>query len=707
MVLDDVHRGSLSREGYLDHDRDALLAALRDADVLVLSPHLDDALFSAHSLITESVRGSGSTSCWTVFAGVPDDPTPTDWDRRCGYDDARELVEDRRAEDMSAFAEIPGVTVEHLDMLERAYSSADQRRADLVELGRRIDQWLASTEGSRRIIVLPVGAGTTIAPGIADRARSVLARCRGDAKRDGAPAEASDRAGAPVPSDEAPSGRQTDHRGTDPFLGWVRRTAIHAGRSVLHADFRRRRASAQRQGMLANEDHVMLRDAVLEHLASCGTNTEVRDGKPEVWFYEELPYLWGRRGDGAAAAMGAMCGPLIVCELGVDREKKAAVISRYGTQIALMDPGQRRLESAATLPATERVWRPADSPMPTLSAVAGSCSQPHGIGGGPQKLLPGVSVIIPAHNVAPVIGMQLEALARQIGATPQEVIIVDNRSTDDLRRAATPWDGVFDEFRILRAQQRAGAAYARNLGVGAARHEYLAFCDGDDVVSAYWLRDLLRELADNAAVSGSARPMASGEFTSVLAVQDRLDETEGEPIVSRPAPADYPILMAGDCGFRSELLQEMQGFDESFAWGGEDNDLALRLVAAGHTLIQTNGARLAYRERPTVEALLRRDLQSGFMHARLATRHRMWRTSPHLGRYWYLEIPRTAGALLLMAARMKPRDFRGAGRRMIMAVGVAAGFVWYRLIIRRIDFEEGSGLREGQALRERRKGPWQ
>lgn len=69
--------------------------------MIVISPHLDDAVFSCGCLLAEH---PGSTVV-TVFAGMPPEPRlRTEWDERCGFRDAGEAVSVRRDEDRRALA---------------------------------------------------------------------------------------------------------------------------------------------------------------------------------------------------------------------------------------------------------------------------------------------------------------------------------------------------------------------------------------------------------------------------------------------------------------------------------------------------------------------------------------------------------------------------------------------------------------------------
>lgn len=67
--------------------------------LLVISPHLDDAVFGCGEFMA---RLPGAV-CVTVFAGLPSDPTVlTEWDRAAGHGSALEALAVRRGEDAAA-----------------------------------------------------------------------------------------------------------------------------------------------------------------------------------------------------------------------------------------------------------------------------------------------------------------------------------------------------------------------------------------------------------------------------------------------------------------------------------------------------------------------------------------------------------------------------------------------------------------------------
>lgn len=110
---------------------------------------------------------------------------------------------------------------------------------------------------------------------------------------------------------------------------------------------------------------------------------------------------------------------------------------------------------------------------------------------------PAVSVVVPMRDVGEWVSQTVDSLRRQT-LEDIEVLLVDDGSSDDtIARAEAAIDGDA-RFRILRGEG-AGAARARNLAIGEARGDYLAFADGDDLIPA----DAYRILVDQARSTGA------------------------------------------------------------------------------------------------------------------------------------------------------------------------------------------------------------
>ncbi len=88
---------------------------------------------------------------------------------------------------------------------------------------------------------------------------------------------------------------------------------------------------------------------------------------------------------------------------------------------------------------------------------------------------PLVSVVIPAYNAAKYIGETLESVRAQT-FRDHEIIVVDDGSADNSLDIAAGFGSI-----VCLRQPNRGAAAARNAGIRAARGEYIAFLDADDL----------------------------------------------------------------------------------------------------------------------------------------------------------------------------------------------------------------------------------
>ena len=104
---------------------------------------------------------------------------------------------------------------------------------------------------------------------------------------------------------------------------------------------------------------------------------------------------------------------------------------------------------------------------------------------------PLVSVIIPVYNGARYLRPALESVFAQT-YHPFEVIVVDDGSTDDSGAIAQS----FPEVRYIQ-QANQGVAAARNHGIDAARGEFFAFLDQDDLWTPEKLKLQMAHLLDN------------------------------------------------------------------------------------------------------------------------------------------------------------------------------------------------------------------
>lgn len=91
----------------------------------------------------------------------------------------------------------------------------------------------------------------------------------------------------------------------------------------------------------------------------------------------------------------------------------------------------------------------------------------------------GLSIIIPTYNVEKYIGECLECILKQIPDESEEIICVDDGSTDETVALINAY---VEKSRIVRCicKEHEGAGAARNLGLSEATKKYISFLDADD-----------------------------------------------------------------------------------------------------------------------------------------------------------------------------------------------------------------------------------
>lgn len=181
-----------------------------------------------------------------------------------------------------------------------------------------------------------------------------------------------------------------------------------------------------------------------------------------------------------------------------------------------------------------------------------------------------VSVIIPTRNRAPLLREAIESVfAVRRDGFELEVIVVDDGSTDQTASVIAEY-----ELTVLRTNL-AGVSAARNAGLAAARGEYVAFLDDDDVWLPNNIAPQLRVLREHP------------EYGAVLARVQLTDAHRvpyGDTVPSGPKSSGWifedlltywPQL--GCVVARTDVARDVGGFDTSLI-SEEDWDWLLRIA---------------------------------------------------------------------------------------------------------------------------------
>ncbi len=91
-----------------------------------------------------------------------------------------------------------------------------------------------------------------------------------------------------------------------------------------------------------------------------------------------------------------------------------------------------------------------------------------------------ISIIIPAYNMANLIGETLESVLRN--ETDMDIVVVDDASTDQTCDIVEQYAARHANIRLMRSETNTGPGVARNRALASVDSEYCLFHDADDLL---------------------------------------------------------------------------------------------------------------------------------------------------------------------------------------------------------------------------------
>ena len=278
---------------------------------------------------------------------------------------------------------------------------------------------------------------------------------------------------------------------------------------------------------------------------------------------------------------------------------------------------------------------------------------------------PLISVVVPTHNRRQNLARLVDALAEQRNAPPFELLVVDDASTDGTpaeleqlaERAPVP-------FQAVRLETNRGPAAARNTGWRRARAPLIAFTDDDCVPQPGWVAAVASALEDADVVQGRTMPDPGqiehgNAFSHSILVED-----------------EWGFYEACNMGYRRRVLEELDGFDESFRRPfGEDTDLAWRAKRSAARIVFEPVALVLHDVRRQTYAEHLRDLWRREGVVRAMKRNPEMRRLCRYGVFWRPAHPSAlAAAAGVAAVAGRPR----ARSRWLAGVALCLPYIRYR-----------------------------
>ncbi|MDZ5443010.1 glycosyltransferase [Micromonospora sp. 4G57] len=240
---------------------------------------------------------------------------------------------------------------------------------------------------------------------------------------------------------------------------------------------------------------------------------------------------------------------------------------------------------------------------------------------------PFVSVVVPTCGRTPLLESTLDSLAA-LDYPHYEIVVVDNAPQVAATARVVAARAADDPRLRYTSEPRPGVAHARNRGLAEARGAIVAFADDDVTLDRGWLRSLVDGFTgdDVAGVTGQVLARKLDTPSQIWLEQyggygkgcqrrrfDRAGsatlDAGGARRVDQPPPSLYPYLpgsygSGANMAFRADVLRRLGGFDPRLRTG-EDIDVLLRTVLAGHVLTYEPGAVVWHTHRRELRALRR------------------------------------------------------------------------------------------------------
>jgi len=195
----------------------------------------------------------------------------------------------------------------------------------------------------------------------------------------------------------------------------------------------------------------------------------------------------------------------------------------------------------------------------------------------PDPLGPGTVTVLVTVRDDPRLERALESLSVQT-RPPSEILIADGGDSPVVRAICE--GSAARDARVRRVAAPGTIAESRNVAVRAARGEFIAFLDTDEVAPPEWLQQLLLPFADpGVGFVGGPTPAMTGTGQNVAA---RYYDAYLRRFYDRVASRRPQALPMGNSAWRGRIFRELGGLDLSVSgYGNEDHEMALRALRAG------------------------------------------------------------------------------------------------------------------------------
>lgn len=184
-----------------------------------------------------------------------------------------------------------------------------------------------------------------------------------------------------------------------------------------------------------------------------------------------------------------------------------------------------------------------------------------------------VAIVIPAYNEEDQIEACLQAIADQ-SEPPQEVIVVDNASTDNTVKIAKSF-----KFVKIFHEKRRGVRFARDLGINTAKSDIIGRIDADSRLTADWCKNV-RRLFQDKTIDAASGPCYYHDMP-IKAIGLVLDRTIRGVLFKLD---ESPMLFGSNMAIRRSVWEKVRRNLCTEGEFFEDTDITIHLRLGGYKI---------------------------------------------------------------------------------------------------------------------------
>lgn len=203
-----------------------------------------------------------------------------------------------------------------------------------------------------------------------------------------------------------------------------------------------------------------------------------------------------------------------------------------------------------------------------------------------------VSVIIVHYQVKDLLKNCILSIQKHFQGIDYEIIVVDNNSPD------SQWKNLIDEFpdiNFITLEKNFGFSKANNVGVQAAKGEYVYILNPDTEIEGNYFQEIL-DFADQQPKFGAlglrmhnkqgdflpeskrSVPALVNSFEKLFTKLSNDSKTYYRNDVAESDIAEVEVMTGANLLMKKSVYEEVGGFDERYFMYGEDIDLCYTIL---------------------------------------------------------------------------------------------------------------------------------